>query len=150
VAYTGGMKTAATVLLLAAAVLPAGCGSGAKPAADHSTTLAGVGVWTAGSPPKPSTRVACARRWNSAANSSARGAAVRRAPHANTALVRTAGPHGYFGDLAGRCLVSLVTASKKAAVFVETSRGRFRFVADGSGPFSANAALTPKARVRLR
>jgi hypothetical protein len=145
------MKTAAAMLsFLVTAALLAGCGSGAKPAAHRSTTLAGVGVTTTGPPPKPSTPVACARRWNGSTNSTGRAAAVRRAPQANTALVRTSGAQGYFGDLAGRCLVYVVTGSKRAAVFVETARGRFRFVADGSGLFSANAVLAPNGRLQFR
>ena len=144
---TGAMRVVATVLL---ALLLAGCGSGAKPAVGHPATIAGVGVSQKGPPPRPRTPSACVRRWNGRANSSGRAAVARRAPNADLALVRTAGSRGYFSDHAGRCLVYLVTASRKAAVFVETARGRFTLTADASGRFGTNAAVGPGGHLRLR
>jgi hypothetical protein len=148
------MKARGTPLwIVGVAAILAGCGSGAKPAAQQSTspatTVAGVGLMPSDSPPTPSTPAACLRRWNGAANAGGRAAAARRVPQASGALIRTAGGSGYFASYAGRCLIYLV-ARQRAAVFVETSTGRFRFAAGASGRFSPNAALEEGARLRLR
>ncbi|HJU37761.1 MAG TPA: hypothetical protein VJ716_10140 [Gaiellaceae bacterium] len=148
------MKPVALVLGTAAvAVVLAGCGSGAKSstrAAGPPATIAGVAVDVSGSPPGPSTPAACVRRWNGAGNASGRASAARRAPKANEALVRAADASGYFSEEAGRCLIYLVTPPKSAVVFVETARGTFRFTADASGRFRANADVDPGVRLRLR
>lgn len=148
------MKRRGTALGIAgAAALLAGCGSGARPTAHYTTspptTVAGADLMMSDSPPKPSTPAACLRRWNGAANASGRAAAGRRVPQADGALVRTAGGSGYFANYAGRCLIYLV-ARRRAAVFVETSTGRFRFTAGASGHFSPNAGLGHGTRLSLR
>jgi hypothetical protein len=153
-AYKGLMKARGTTLWLAgAAALLAGCGSGAKPTAHHPTspptTIAGVGLMMSDSPPKPSTPAACLRRWNGTANANGRAGAAHHVPQADGALVRKAGGSGYFASYAGRCLIYLV-ARQRAAVFVETSPGRFRFIAGASGHFSPNAGLGQDTRLRLR
>ena len=154
VAYTEVMRvigTAVAAVLLG--LLLVACGSGAQPTAHYTTspptTIAGVGVELSGSPPAPSTPSACVRRWNSSANASGRTAAEQRLPRASAALIRRGGSSGYFGDFVGRCLVYLVEPPK-AVVFVETSRGTFRFTADASGRFAANADVGAAARLRLR
>jgi hypothetical protein len=149
------MKPAVVLLLtLAWGLCLAGCGSGAKPTAQHTTspppTIAGVGLTTTGPPPKPSTPTACVNRWNASANTSGRAAAKQRAPQADGALVETAGSSGYFSDDAGRCLINLIRPPKSAVVFVEVAPGRFTFTADTTGNFSANADLQQDGRLRLR
>ena len=149
VPYTPGMRVAGSALAVAAAALVlVACGSGSKPAAGPPATIAGVGVTTKGPAPKPSTPAACARRWNGSANASGRAAAERRLPAADRAVVRSAASTGSFADVSGRCLVYLV-ARRRAAIFVETSRGKFGFTADASGHFSTNARLRGGARLRL-
>jgi hypothetical protein len=147
-----------TIWIVGAGALLAGCGSGVKPTAHHTTahhtsspptTVAGVGLMMSDSPPQPSTPTACLRRWNGSANASGRAEARRRVPEADGALVRTAAGSGYFASYAGRCLIYLV-ARQRAAVFVETSPGRFRFTAGASGHFAPNAGLGPDTRLRLR
>jgi hypothetical protein len=156
VAYTGTMKLVAPVLgTAAAAVVLAGCGSGTKPRATPgtaapTTTIAGVGFEPSDNPPGPSTPTACLRRWNGAANASGRTAAEQRLPKVDGALIRRARSRGYFGDYAGRCLVYLIKLPNTAVVFVEASRGMFRFTADASGRFPANADLGPDGRLQLR
>lgn len=145
-------------LLLAPAVAGvlalAGCGGAAQQAADDTTapppTIAGVGVATSGPLPKPTTPIACAQRWNGAANAPGRAAAKQRAPKAHSARIQTAGRSGYFREQAGRCLIYVITPRKRAAVFVEAARGRYTFTADATGHFAANADLQQDARLRLR
>jgi hypothetical protein len=69
---------------------------------------------------------------------------------AGSALVRRTGRTGYFSEDAGRCLIYLITPPKSAAVFVETSRGRFAFTAFATGHVAANAALQESERLHLR
>jgi hypothetical protein len=150
-----GMKRSLVFLSIAAGGLAlAGCGSGAKQTAHYTTTppttISGVGVSTSGPPPKPTTSSACAHRWNRATNASGRAAARKRAPKADAAVVRTARSSGYFSDYAGRCLIYLVTPPASAAVFVEYAPGSFKFTADASGHFRANADLQHDARLQLR
>jgi hypothetical protein len=149
------MKRLLLLLPIAAGGLVlAGCGSGAKQTAHYTTTppttISGVGVTTSGPPPKPSTPLACATRWNSAANRSGRVAAEQKAANASAAVVRRAGPSGYFSEDAGRCLVYLVTPPKSAVVFVETAPARFSFTAYASGHLSPNADLRQSGRLHLR
>jgi hypothetical protein len=122
------------------------CGSGAK----QTPTIAGVGVETKGPPPTPSTPGACARRWNAPANMRGRTDATRRAPNAQTAVVRRAGASGYFSDDAGRCLVYVITPLKGAVVFVETRPGTFTYAADANGHFSANADIRENGSIQVR
>lgn len=147
-------RSVVLVFTLAWGLCLAGCGSGAKQTAHHTTspptTIAGVGVTTTGPPPKPTNPTACARRWNGAANTSGREAAKQQAPKAGSALIQTAGSSGYFREDAGRCLIYLITPSKGAVVFVETAPGRFTFTADATGNFSANVDLQQDGRLRLR
>lgn len=152
-AYIELMKAAATVLGIGVtAAFLAGCGSGAKRTTHHAaapaTTIAGVGLMMSDPPPEPSTPLACIRRWNAAGNAVGRAAAKRREPKAAEALVRTAGSSGYFRDYAGRCLIYLV-ARQRAAVFVESAVGKYRFTADASGRFSPNADLRPGTHLRF-
>jgi hypothetical protein len=142
------MKATAVLPLVGMALVLGACGSGGTKAASPAETIAGVGVALHGPAPRPNTRSACGRRWNGSANASGRAAAMRRAPKADTALVRTAGSTGYFSEAAGRCSIYLLTPPRSAVVFVETARGRFAFAADASGRFSANAKLSPSGRVR--
>lgn len=136
-------------LPIAAAVLVLGaCGSGGAKTASPAVTIAGVGVALHGRVPRPTTASACTQRWNGAANEDGRAAAMRRAPKADEALVRTAGASGYLREAAGRCSVYLIAPPGSAVVFVETARGRFSFVADASGRFSPNAKLSPSGRLR--
>lgn len=145
VPYGRLMKT----LPVAAAVLVLGaCGSGGAKPGSPAETIAGVGVALHGRVPRPNTASACARRWNGSANAKGRAEAMRRAPKADSALVRAAGARGYFSQAAGRCSIYLIAPPGSAVVFVETSRGRFTFVADASGRFSANAKLSPGGRLR--
>lgn len=143
------MKATAALSIAAAALVLAACGSGGTKPVSPANTVAGVGIALHGPPPLPNTAPACVRRWNGPANSSARAAAMRRAPKANAALVRTAGSTGYFRDAAGRCAVYLIAPPRSAVVSVEAARGRFRFIADASGRFSANATLAPSGLLRL-
>lgn len=133
--------------IVAAGLVLAGCGSGTEPAA---TTIAGIGVSTSGSPPRPSTPTACVRRWNGASNASRRRAARQRAPRADAALIQTARRTGYFREEAGRCLIWLITPPKTAVVFVEIAPGRFDSIADATGRFSANADLQQDGALHLR
>jgi hypothetical protein len=109
-----------------------------------------VGLEPRDDPPAPSTPAACVRRWDGDANAGGRAAARQQLPKADAALVRSAGSSGYFGDYAGRCLVYLIELPKRAVVFVEASRGMFRFTADASGHFPAIADLFSGARLQLR
>lgn len=147
-------RTPVLVFLFATGLGLAGCGSGAKQTAHYTTTppttIAGVGVRTAGPPPKPSTPTACARRWNAAANTSGRRDSTQRAPTAKAARVEAARRSGYFREDAGRCLVYLLTPPKSAVVFVETAPGRFAFTADATGHIAPNADLRPSDRLQLR
>ncbi|HEY3551725.1 MAG TPA: hypothetical protein VGK69_11810 [Gaiellaceae bacterium] len=137
-----------------AGFLLAACGADAKLTAHYTTspptTIAGVDIEPSDTPPGPSTPAACVRRWNGAANANGRAAAKQHLPKAETALVRRGGSSGYFSNFVGRCLVYLVERPKRAVVFVETSRGTFRFTADASGHFSSNADLGSGARLELR
>jgi hypothetical protein len=148
VSYRRVIKATATISIAAAALVLAACGSGGTKPVSPGNTIAGVGVALHGRPPLPNTASACVRRWNGRGNASGRAAAFHQAPEANAALVRTAGPTGYFSDSAGRCLV-YVTAPHGAVIFVEAARGRFTFVATASGRFPANAKLAPSGRLRL-
>jgi hypothetical protein len=143
------MKTTAALAVAAAALTLAACGSGGTKPVSPANTIAGVGVALHGRPPRPNTAPACVRRWNARLNAIGRAAALRRAPKADAALVRTAGSTGYFREFAGRCVVYLVGPPGSAVVFVEAARGRFTFVADASGRFAANAELSPSGRLRL-
>jgi hypothetical protein len=131
--------------IVAGGLAIAGCGSGAKQTAHYTTTppttISGVGVTTNGPPARPSTPTACVTRWNGTANRSGRAAAKQEAPKASAALIRKAGPSGYFSEDAGRCLVYLITLPKTAVVFVETAPGKFTFTADATGHVLANADL---------
>lgn len=145
-----GVKRAlALVSIVVGGFALVGCGSGVNNPTPP-VTIAGVGVTVSGSPPKPSTPAACARRWNGAANRNGRAAAKKRAPNANSALIQTAGRRGYFDHEAGRCLIWLTTSPKRAVVFVETAPGRFIFIANAAaGRFAANADLRQGGRLHL-
>ena len=144
----------ALVSLLVVGLVLVGCGSGAKQTLHYTTTppttISGVGVTLDGPPPKPITPTACVGRWNGAANASGRAAVKQQAPKADAALVRSAAATGYFREEAGRCLVYLITPPKSDAVFVETAPGRFVFIADATGPVTANADLDRSGRLSLR
>ena len=141
-------------MLVAAPVLAAmGCNSGPQPTARETgspaTTLAGVLVETSGPPPTPRTPAACIRRWNAAANADARRAGQQRVPQPAAAIVRIAGPHGYFGEYSGRCLIYLV-ADGNAAVFVESAPERFAFTAGAAGVRTVpNARIERGLRLKL-
>ena len=141
------MKATALLPIAAMAFVLGACAWGGTKTASPAETLAGVGVALHGRVPRPNTASACARRWNGSANASGRAAAMRRMPKAETALVRTAGSRGYFSEAAGRCSVYLIAPPGGAVVFVETARGRFTFVADASGRYSANAKLSASGRL---
>ena len=147
-------RTLVLVPIVAGGLALAGCGAGVKQTADNTTappaTIAGVGVATSGPPPKPSTPIACTRRWNRAPNARGRAAAKQRAPKADSASIQAAGRSGYFREQAGRCLVYLITPPKSAVVFIERAPGRFAFTADATGRFSPNADLQHDALLRLR
>jgi len=112
-----------------------------------AATIAGVSVITIGSPSKPASPGACIERWNAPANVSARRNAQQRTPHARRAIVTAASASGYFREVAGRCLISLISdgtrpSAETAAVFVEKSYGQFAFTADAAGRFTrTNATL---------
>ena len=145
-----GMKQSPVLVpIVTAAVVLAGCGSGAKPRTALQTTISGVGVTTSGPPPKPNNSTACVHRWNGAANASGRAAAKQHAPNAGSALVQRAGRSGYFHEDAGRCLIYFVTPESGVA-FVEAAPGRFTFTADVPGDVSANADLQQGGRLHLR
>ena len=148
------MKRSLVLISVVAGLALAGCGSGARQTAHYTTspptTISGVGVKTNGPPPQPSSPTACTRRWNGAENTSGRAAVKQHAPKADSALVRTAAPSGYFREDAGRCLIYLITPPESAAVFVETAPGRFVFNADATGRVRANADLDQSWRLTLR
>ena len=149
-----GVKSSVLIPIVAFGLALAGCGSGAKQTAHYTTTppttISGVGVTTNGPPPEPTTPTACAGRWNAAANTSGRTAAMHQAPKAKTARIETARISGYFREYAGRCLIYLLTPPKSAVVFVETAPGRFAFTADATGHISPNADLQPSGRLQPR